>query len=91
MGKIELQAKVKELKELKIMAQELAAEITGIEDEIKAEMLSQGVDELITAEYRIRYKLVESTRFDTTAFKKAHADIYGLFTKQTATRRLTIA
>ncbi len=91
MSKNELQAKVKELKELKIMAQELAAEITGIEDELKAEMLARGTEELITGEYKLRYKLVESTRFDTTAFKKAHADLYGLFSKQTSTRRFTVA
>ena len=87
----DLQAKVKELKELKIMASELADEIGSIEDEIKAEMLARDTDEIITGEYKIRYKLVESTRFDTTAFKKAHADIYNLFTKQTSTRRFTIA
>lgn len=87
----DLQAKVKELKELKIMASELAEEITSIEDELKAEMLARGTEELITGEYKLRYKLVESTRFDTTAFKKAHADIYSLFTKQTSTRRFTIA
>lgn len=91
MGKNELQAKVKELKELKILAGELNAEITSIEDDIKAYMLLEGTDEVITAEYKIRYKAVASTRFDTTAFKKEHSDLYGLFTKQTTTRRLTIA
>ncbi len=34
----ELTKKVRELKELKAMADELAAEITAIEDDLKAEM-----------------------------------------------------
>lgn len=91
MGKNELQAKVKELKELKIMASELNAEITAIEDDIKAFMVLEGTDEVITNEYKIRYKTVLSSRFDTTAFKKEHLDLYNTFIKQTTTRRFTIA
>lgn len=37
----EMTAKVRELKELKAMADEIAAEITAIEDEIKAEMTAR--------------------------------------------------
>ena len=46
MNKQELENKVKELKELKVMAEELQAEITSIEDSIKAEMTNQNVNEL---------------------------------------------
>ena len=42
----ELTKKVRELKELKVMAEELAAEITAIEDEIKTVMTAQGTDEI---------------------------------------------
>lgn len=91
MSKNELQAKVKELKELKILASELDAEISSIEDDIKAFMLLEGTDEVITSEYKTQYKTVASNRFDTTAFKREHSELYSLFTKQTTTRRLTIA
>ncbi len=87
----ELTSKVKELKELKMMAEELAAEITAIEDSIKAEMTARETDELITGEYKIRWKKVVSNRFDTTAFKKTHADLYEQYTKTTETRRFTVA
>lgn len=87
----ELTSKVKELKELKMMAEELAAEITAIEDTIKAEMTARETDELITGEYKIRWKKVVSNRFDTTAFKKTHADLYEQYTKTTETRRFTVA
>ena len=87
----ELQAKVKELKELKIMADELAAEISSIEDEIKAVMLQQGKDEIITNEYKIRYRTMTTSRFDTAAFKKNYAELYNAYTRQIQTRRFSIA
>lgn len=43
----ELTTKITSLKELKRMVEEFSAEITSIEDEIKAEMTAQGVNELI--------------------------------------------
>ena len=87
----ELTSKVRELKELKMMAEELAAEITAIEDTIKAEMTARETEELITGEYKIRWKKVVSNRFDTTAFKKTHADLYEQYTKTTETRRFNVA
>lgn len=74
-----------------MMAEELAAEITAIEDTIKAEMTSRETDELITGEYKIRWKKVVSNRFDTTSFKKTHADLYEQYTETTETRRFTVA
>ena len=45
MNKEELLKQVRDLKELKVMADELQAEITAIEDSIKAEMTAQKVTE----------------------------------------------
>ena len=87
----ELTSKVRELKELKAMAEELAAEITSIEDAIKAEMTAQGTDEMVVDVFKIRWTRVTSNRFDTTAFKKTHADLYAQYTKQTESRRFSIA
>ena len=83
MSKTEMTSKIRELKELKAMADELAAEITAIEDSIKADMTAQGVEELTVDVFTVRYKTVTSNRFDTTAFKKTHADLYAQYTKQT--------
>lgn len=87
----ELTSKVKELKELKLMAEELSAEITAIEDTIKAEMTARETDEIITGEYKVRWTKVTSNRFDTTSFKKTHADLYSQYTKTTESRRFSIA
>lgn len=91
MSKIEMLSKVRELKELKAMAEELAAEITAIEDIIKAEMLTQGVDEMQVDVFKIRYKTVVSNRFDSKAFKATHAELYSQYIKQTESRRFTVA
>ena len=87
----EMTAKVRELKELKAMAEEIAAEIAAIEDTIKAEMLSQGVDEMQVDVFKIRYKLVTSSRFDSKAFKATHAELYAQYSKPTESRRFTVA
>ena len=91
MSKIEMLSKVRELKELKAIADELAAEITAIEDIIKAEMLSQGVEEMQVDVFKVRYKTVISSRFDSKAFKATHADLYSQYTRQTESRRFTVA
>ena len=73
------------------MKEELEAEISSIQDEIKAVMTEQNVDELVTNEYKIRWKEVESKRFDTTSFKQKYSDLYNQFTKCSICRRFTIA
>lgn len=73
------------------MAEELAAEIAAIEDTIKEVMAAQGVEEMLVDVYKIRWTKVTSNRFDTTAFKKAMPDLAKQFTKQTESRRFTVA
>lgn len=87
----ELTSKVRELKELKAMAEELAEAITAIEDEIKATMTAQGVEELTVDVFKIRWQTVTSSRFDSANFKKAMPALYQQFTKQTTGRRFTVA
>jgi len=87
----ELTTKIRELKELKAMAEEIAAEITSIENVIKAEMTTRNVDEMTVDVFKIRWTRVTSNRFDTAAFKKTHADLYAQYTKQMESRRFSIA
>lgn len=87
----EMASKVRELKEFKMMLEELEAEISAIEDSIKAEMTARGTEELIAGEYKVRWTTVSSNRFDTTAFKKAMPELAEQFTKVTTTRRFSIA
>ena len=87
----ELTSKIRELKELKAMAEEIAAEITTIEDAIKAEMTARETEEMMIDVYKIRWTRVKSNRFDSTAFKKAMPELAEKFTKTMETRRFSIA
>lgn len=87
----ELTSKVRELKELKSMAEEIAAEITTIEDAIKAEMTARETEEMMIDVYKIRWTKVKSNRFDSTAFRKAMPELAEKFTKTMETRRFSIA
>ena len=86
----EMTKKVRELKELKAMIDELSAEAATIEDEIKAEMTARNVNEMAVDVFKIRWTPVTSSRFDSSAFKKVHGDLYAQYTKQTTSRRFTI-
>lgn len=89
MSIIELESKARELQELKRMREDVDAEITALEDAIKAEL---GDRETVTAgAYKITWRAVTSSRIDTTALKKALPDIAAQFTRQTTTRRFTVA
>lgn len=91
MGTAELTSKVKELRELRRMADELAAEMEALQDQIKAHMTAQGMDELSGADYKITWKEVKSSRFDSKAFKSTHAELYRQYTKETTARRFCLA
>lgn len=90
MNKQDLAKQVRELKELKQMKEELEAEITAIEDQIKAEMTQQNVNELTVDVFKIKWTPITSNRFDTTAFKKVYSDLYNQFTKVVETKRFSI-
>lgn len=87
----ELTAKVRKLKRLQSKAEELQAEITAIQDSIKAEMEKQNTEELKAGEYKIRWATIISNRFDSKAFKATHADLYEQYTRQTTSRRFSVA
>ena len=83
-----LEPKVKELLELKRMREELDAEITAAEEEIKRVM---GTEEtLLAGAFKVTWKAVTSSRLDSSALKKALPEIAARFMKQTTTRRFSI-
>ncbi|MBQ5970079.1 MAG: hypothetical protein IJL52_08205 [Clostridia bacterium] len=87
----ELAAKIRELKELQALMDEAQSEAEAIKDELKALMLATGMDEMRVDVFKIRYATVKSSRFDTAAFKKTHGDLYAQYTRQTETRRFSVA
>lgn len=88
MSQNELTAKVAELQELKRLREELDAEMTALEDEIKAHM--GDAEQLTAGAFRIIWKSVTSSRLDTAALRKALPDVAARFMKQTTVRRFTV-
>lgn len=87
----EMESKIKKLQEWEALAEEAKAEAEALRDEIKAEMLARDTEELEAGRFIIRWTSVLSNRFDTTTFKKEHSEMYKLYTKQTTSRRFSIA
>lgn len=83
-----MEAKVKELMELKRMKEDLEAEITAMEDEIKGVMGEE--ETLLAGAFKVSWKTFTSSRFDSTRFKKEHAELAAAYTKQTTARRFSI-
>lgn len=90
MGTIELNNKVMELKELEQFADEIAAEIEALKDQIKKEMADRNTDEMTVGVFTVRWKEYESSRFDSKKFKADHADMYEAYKKTSTSKRFTI-
>ena len=91
MSRNELIAKIEALTEWEAVIDEAKAEAEAIRDSIKAEMMERDTEELAAGQYIVRWTSVLSNRFDTTAFKKEHGELYTAFTKQIASRRFSIS
>ena len=87
----ELTKKIRELKELQALIEQAQTEAEAIKDDLKAYMIDNDTDEMNVDVFKIRYAVVKGSRFDTAAFKKTHADLYAQYTRQTETRRFTVA
>ena len=83
-----MEAKVKELMELKRMKEELEAEITSMEDEIKNVMGEE--ETLLAGAFKVTSTPYTSTRFDSARFKKEHAELAEAYTKTTTARRFSV-
>ena len=87
----EMEMKIAKLQEWEQLLEEAKAEVESLKDEIKAEMLTRNAEEMTAGRYIVRWTSVLSNRFDTTTFKREHAEMYKQYTKQTASRRFSVA
>ena len=91
MSRNEMITKIEALQEWEAIMEEAKAEAEALRDSIKEQMLEEGTEELEVGTYIIRWTSVLTNRFDTTAFKKEHNELYKEFTKQIASKRFSIA
>ena len=87
----EMTTKIEALRDLEELIEEAKAEAETLRDEIKAEMMARDIEELSVGQFIVRFTSILFNRFDTTGFKRAYADLYKQYTKQTASRRFTIS
>ena len=88
MGNRALENRIKRLKELEEQAD---VQMDQLKAEIKEDMEHKGVDELQAGSFIVRWKMVLSNKFDSKAFQKEHKTMYNQYTKQTESRRFTVA
>lgn len=69
----------------------MPSEIEAAQDAIKAHMTAIDADTLTGIDYKITWKSATSSRFDSTAFKKAMPELAERFTKSTTSRRFVVA
>ena len=87
----EMEAKVSELRELRRLADDLAAEIGALEDDLKAYMTANNADELHGPSFKITWKPITSSRLDSKALKTAAPELWERFTKPVTTRRFILS
>ena len=87
----DLENKVAELRELRRMQEELAAEIAATEDSLKAYMTENGTDTLHGPSFKITWKEVAGCRLDSKALKAQAPTIWEQFSIQTTSRRFILA
>ena len=83
-----MEAQIRELLELKRLREELENEITAAEDAIKSVMGDEEI--LLAGAFKVTWTPYTSSRFDSTRFRKDHAELAAAYTKQTTCRRFSI-
>lgn len=83
-----MENKIQELMELRRMREELDAEITAAEDEIKRVMGDE--DTLLAGAFKVTWTPYTTTRFDSARFKRDHAELAATYTKTTTARRFSV-
>ena len=87
----EIIKKAETLQELEQFMAEISAEADALRDDIKAEMMAKGVEEMEAGKFIIRWTPVLSNRFDSAAFKRLYGDLYKAYTKTVSSRRFSIS
>lgn len=73
---------IREIKEYQEMQDALKVEIDKLKAEAIEYLNENEIDEYLCDEGKVTYREVLSNRFQSTEFKKIHADLYEAFTKK---------
>lgn len=81
---------VQEIKALEAQKTEIDAQIKEKTDMVKGLMESKLLEEVEVGEYTVRWAAMAASRFDTTAFKKEHEELYTQYLKPSMSKRFSI-
>lgn len=85
-----MEAKVKELKELRAAREKLDKSISEVETWIKDEMEREHKYEFEGDDWKVSWKMVSSLRFNQSLFKDAYPDIFEQYKTLSESRRFTV-
>ena len=87
----QLDNRVKKLQGIEAQMKELETQADAIRAELKAELEAKGEDEHDTGAFVIRWKEIISRRLDSKALKAALPDVFTAYSRESTSRRFTIA
>ena len=87
----ELEKRIEKMQEWEQLAEEAKKEAETIKDTLKQELLERNTEELVAGKFILRWTSVTSNRFDSSAFKKVHGDLYKAFCKAVESRRFSVS
>ena len=86
----EIETKARRLKILKNKQESLQQEIDQLETDLKAQLEAWDVDEVQAGPFRVVYKLVNSSRFDSRRFKAENGNLYSLYMVPNCYRKFSV-
>ena len=90
MGIREIDQKAKRLKLLKNKQEGLQAEIDQLEADLKRQLEVWDVDEVQAGPFRVMWKMVSSSRFDSRRFKAENGNLYNLYMVPNCYRKFSV-
>ena len=87
----QLDNRIAKLQAIEAQQRELEAQADAIRAELKADLESKGEDEHNTGSFVIRWKEIISRRLDGKALKAALPDVFATYSRESTSRRFTIA
>ena len=83
--------RITRLQDIEAQMKELEAQAEAIRAELKADLESKGEDKHNTGSFVIRWKEIISRRLDSKALKAALPDVFAAYSRESSSRRFTIA
>ena len=86
-----MEARIKEYREYKRMAEEMQNMADSIADELKAAMMDAGRDQMIVGEYKLSYTDCTRKDIDKKRLEAEHKALYDAYLKETAYKRFLVS